>query len=100
MFVHNVYFWLRDDLTDQEEKAFVEGLESLTEIDLVNEAFVGRPAGTPREVVDNSFAYSLILEFDDADDQDAYQTHPVHEEFVETCESFWNRVQVYDSLKV
>lgn len=100
MFAHTVYFWLEDDLTDRDERAFVEGVQSLTEIDLVRDAFVGRPAGTDREVVDNSYDYSLLLRFEDADDQDAYQVHETHLAFVDECEQYWTDVQVYDSIEL
>lgn len=100
MFRHTVLFWLRDDLSPEEEGEFEAGLRSLTAIDLVRGSLVGTPAGTDREVVDNSFDLALHLDFEDADDQDAYQAHPVHREFVEDCEAYWERVQVYDSLEL
>lgn len=98
MFVHNVYFWLEDDLSDKEIAKFEEGVESLTGIDLVNDGFIGVPAGTEREVVDNSYDYLLMLWFEDEEAQDAYQVHEVHKKFVRDCESFWTKVQIYDSV--
>lgn len=98
MFVHSVYFWLEDDLTDDQIDQFETGLQTLTEMDLVNDSFVGLPAGTDREVVDNTYDYSLLLWFDDADSQEAYQGHADHKKFVRECRSLWKRVQVYDAV--
>jgi len=59
---------------------------------------VGRPAGTPREVVDNSYDYCLIVTFDDAVSHEAYQTEPAHDRFREINDRFTERVQIFDSL--
>lgn len=98
MFAHCVYFWLEDELTNDQIDQFEDGLRMLTEMDLVNDSFVGQPAGTERAVVDGTYDYALLLWFDDTDTQDAYQVHAVHKKFVRECESFWKRVQVYDSV--
>ena len=47
--------------------------------------------------VDDSFTYSLILSFESAEDQAAYQTEPPHLVFIEECEDLWEKVIVYDS---
>ena len=96
MLVHCVYFWLRDDLTDEELGTFVEGVNSLTTIDTIRHGFVGTPASTVRPVIDRSYSYSIIAVFDDVDGHDAYQADPVHNKFRDTCASFWTRVKIYD----
>lgn len=98
MFAHCVYFWLEDNLTDDQLQQFEDGLRMLTEMDLVNDSFVGTPAGTERDVVDGTYDYALLLWFDDSDAQDAYQVHATHKRFVRSCASLWTRVQVYDSV--
>jgi hypothetical protein len=97
MFAHCVYFWLEDDCSDDEIQQFEDGLRMLVGMDLVNDSFVGVPANTPREVVDNSYDYALFLWFDDKETQDAYQGHATHKKFVRDCKPLWKRVQVYDS---
>jgi len=96
-FVHNVYFWLKDGITTEEEKAFLEGLASLKEIDSIGQFYYGPPAGTPREVVDNSYDYALSIHFKDKAAQDAYQVAPIHIAFVENLANLWTKVQVYDN---
>jgi hypothetical protein len=98
MFMHVVYFWLREDLTDENLSQFVSHLHSLTDIETVVNGHVGTPAGTDRPVIDSSYSYALILEFADRADQDAYQVDPAHLQFVADCGDFWTRVQVYDSV--
>ena len=39
---------------------------------------------------------ALILGFENLAAHDAYQISDVHTKFVETCQQFWTRVQVYD----
>lgn len=96
-FVHNVYFWLKDGITDEEEKAFLEGLVSLKDIPSIGQFYYGPPAGTPRDVVDNSYDYALSIHFKDKAAQDAYQVDPIHTAFVEKLADHWTKVQVYDN---
>ena len=46
MFVHSVYFWLKEELTDDQRSAFREGIESLGNAESVKHHFVGTPADT------------------------------------------------------
>ena len=43
---------------------------------------VGKPAGTDRAVVDNSYAVALLVEFADSSAHDVYQDHPDHKAFI------------------
>ena len=98
-FVHVVYFWLKPGLTEAEVAKFEEGLRKMLEdSEHASTGHVGKPAGTPRDVVDNSYDYSLIVTFDDADSHEAYQTEPAHDRFREINDRFTDRVQIYDSL--
>ena len=96
-FVHNVYFWLKEGITAEEEKAFLTGLVSLKGIESIGQFYYGPPAGTPRDVVDNSYDYALSIHFNDKAAQDAYQVDPTHLAFVEKLADSWRKVQVYDN---
>jgi Stress responsive A/B Barrel Domain len=98
MHIHTVYFWLQEDLTTANLGEFEQGLKSLLTILHVREGYWGKPAGTPREVVDNSYAYSLTMFFKSTAEHDSYQVDEVHNEFVAKNKAKWKRVQVYDSL--
>lgn len=96
-FIHTVFFWMKRDLSSEDLATYEKGLQSLTNISYVKASWIGKPAGTARDVVDNSYDYALILHFDSKEDQDAYQVAPVHEEFVEKSAHTWDKVQVYDT---
>lgn len=96
MFVHCVYFWLRDDLSEEDHATFVEGVTSLTTIESVRHGFVGTPADTDRPIIDRSYSYGLVCVFDSDDDHEAYQVDSVHDEFRDTCALFWKQVKIYD----
>lgn len=98
MFVHSVYFWLRDDLSAADRAKFVASVRSLTTIDVVKLGFIGTPAATDRAIIDRSYSYALVLTFADAAAQDAYQVHPVHDAFREDCKGFWHKIVIYDAI--
>ncbi|HEY0528656.1 MAG TPA: Dabb family protein [Gemmatimonadaceae bacterium] len=98
MFVHAVYFWLRNDLSAADRTRFEAGLRSLRAIDVVRNAYIGKPAPTDRPVIDRTYSASLVLLFDNEAAQEAYQVHPVHDRFREECGSFWTTVRIYDSI--
>ena len=97
MLVHNVFFWLKDDLDAGELAAFEQGLQALRAVETVRELYVGRPVGSSRAVVDASFSFALTVLFDDADALGVYQPHPVHRKFVEDFQHCWDRIVVYDA---
>ncbi len=99
MILHNVYFWLKEEVTDSEKKDFEEGIVAfLSNVEQVQKYKIGIPAGTPqRDVVDHSFAYSIFVWFENVEDHNVYQTHPVHDVFVEKFNGLWSKVQVLDS---
>jgi hypothetical protein len=98
-FVHTVLFWLVDETMPTRGKFVTEVLKYLKEIEVIKTRHLGRPAGTDREVVDNSYSYCMIVTFDSKEDHDIYQEHPAHQQFIENASSLWTRVQVYDSIR-
>ena len=97
--IHNVYFWLKAELTAEQRSTFETELMHLLEIDYLEHGFAGKPAATePRPVTDHSFSYSLTLHFKNMQDHEFYQKDcPKHKRFVDACKTFWDRVVVYDS---
>lgn len=100
MFVHHVFFWLKPDLNQEQQAAFEAGVTSLLSINTVKIGDVGKPATTDRPIIDRSYSYSLLLAFENLADHDSYQVDPVHLKFVETCQQYWDRVQIYDSESI
>lgn len=98
MFVHAVYFWLKPGLTAAERETFAKGLKSLTTITTVRNAHIGVPAPTDRPIIERSYSYALVVQFDDEAGHDYYQRVDVHDRFRDTCAGFWSKVVIYDSL--
>ena len=98
-FLHLVYFYGREDGGPEDAQRLAEGCRKhLPGIPGVRRLEVGFPAGTPRPVVDNSYAVALMVEFADKAGHDVYQDHPDHLRFIEECKQYWSRVQIYDSI--
>ena len=97
--IHSVFFWLREDLSEADEAAFMAGAESLKAISTIKSCYIGPPAPTEeRGVVDDSYSYALIVHFQNVAGQDAYQIDPIHLKFVEDHQDKWTKVVVYDNL--
>jgi hypothetical protein len=98
MFVHHVYFWLKNAGSKEDHARLLKGLQSLQKIETIKLSHIGVPADTNRSVIDTSYQFSLLLIFDNRKNQDVYQNHPVHLKFVEECSNLWTKVIVYDSV--
>lgn len=100
MFIHTVYFWLKNGTSAAAQRQLAEDCrELLGKIPTVRHLWAGKPAMTPREVVDNSYGVGLTVVLDDAAGHDVYQEHPLHKEFIERNKAHWARVQVYDFVE-
>ena len=97
IFVHHVYFWLKNPDSKADKDKLVEGLQKLSKVKTIKMFHIGQPAATNRDVIDRSYAISWLVLFDNKANQDSYQTDPIHLKFVEECSSLWSKVVVYDS---
>jgi len=99
--IHHVYFWLKNPEDRKVREQFETALQKLVTIDEIKNSHLGIPASTEeRDVVDHSYSYSLMVIFNSKEDQDIYQKHPIHLEFVEQNEHLWKKVKVYDSVDI
>ena len=97
-FIHHVFFWLKNAANKEDENLLAEGLRKLAATPGIKDFHIGIPAGTQRDVVDNSYAVSWLALFNSKEDHDSYQIDPIHLKFVEDCSHLWDRVVVYDTL--
>ena len=98
MFVHHVYFWLKNPGSVDDKTKLVEGLKKLSKVKTIKSFHIGQPAATNRDVIDRSYSITWLALFDDQPAQDSYQTDPIHLKFVEECSALWEKVIVYDSI--
>ena len=59
MFVHAVCFWGHPHLSDADKEAWLKGLHTLPGIETVQHGYVGVPAETHRDVVENTYTYCI-----------------------------------------
>jgi Stress responsive A/B Barrel Domain len=96
---HQVYFWLKNPDSKEDQQKLIEGIKTLAAIPQVKGLHIGTPASTEkREVVDNSYAASELLFFATLEDEQAYQVHPIHQAFIKNYSHLWSKVVVYDSI--
>ncbi len=100
LFIHHVYFWLKNPADKQAHARLLKGLQTLTKIEVIKTSHIGVPADTTRPVIDKSYQFSWLLIFNNRQDQDIYQNHPIHLKFVEEYSMLWEKVVVYDSVNV
>jgi len=97
-FIHHVFFWLKEPANTEARKQFELGLQNLIKVPQIQSSHIGTPVESPREVVDDSFTYSYMAFFKSKEDQEIYQTHPIHLKFIEDCQHLWVKVIVYDAM--
>lgn len=98
MFIHHVFFWLKDPSSEADLQTLREGLQQLSRVGTIRSFHIGRPAGTHRDVIDGSYSLSWFTTFDNAGDEASYQQDPIHLAFVAGCSHLWSRVVVYDTV--
>jgi hypothetical protein len=96
MFVHNVFFWLKEKDNEEAKQALYAGIKSLEAIESIESVYIGTPASTRRPVIDATYDFAEVLIFADEAAHDVYQVHPLHKKFVEDCAHLWDRVLIYD----
>jgi hypothetical protein len=98
MFIHHVYFWLNKSDSAEDLQQLKAGLRKLTVIETIGMYQIGVPAATDRDVIDKSYSVSWMLMFDNLEDEEIYQHHPLHKKFVADCSHLWSKIVVYDSV--
>ena len=98
--IHHVFFWLKNPGSKEDRDQLITGVKTLAKIETVRELRVGIVANTEkRDVVDDTWAVSELMFFSDLAGQAAYQTHPIHLEFIKNYGHLWQKVIVYDAVK-
>jgi len=97
-FAHTVFFWFKNPDHKEDRIKFEKSLQKFLDNSAYAKTnFIGTPPKATREVVDDSFTYSLVVTFASAEDQEAYQSEAPHLLFIEECKALWEKVIVYDA---
>lgn len=97
--IHTVYFWLKEDLSEEQNNSFEQSLIALGKVPSILSYHYGPPAATTeRGVIDNSYSWALNVHFNSIEDEAAYQVDPIHLKFVEENKDLWYKVVVYDNV--
>jgi Stress responsive A/B Barrel Domain len=98
LFVHHVYFWLKNPGSKEDLLKLLDGLQKLSSVKTIKMFHIGKPADTNRDVIERTYAVSWLLLFENKADQESYQEDPIHKKFIADCSSVWSKVIVYDSV--
>ncbi|GAB3507795.1 Dabb family protein [Emticicia fontis] len=98
LFVHHVYFYLKNPKSEADKAKLLEGLEKLSKVPTIRMVHIGVPASTTRSVIVRDYSISWLCFFDNLEEEEIYQTHPIHLKFVEDYSHLWEKVNVYDSV--
>jgi len=97
LFIHHVYFWLKNHDSKEDRDKLVAGLRKLSTVKTIQHFHIGEPAATNRDVIDRSYNISWCLFFSNKAEQDSYQIDPIHLNFVKEYSDLWTKVIVYDA---
>jgi hypothetical protein len=98
IFVHHVLFYLKNPGNAADKDKLMEGLSKLAKCPTIKMVHIGVPAETNREVIDRNYTYSWLCFFDSPADEEAYQKHPIHDDFRNNYAHLWEKVVIYDSV--
>jgi hypothetical protein len=97
MFSHVVIFWTDPAKPEAADAVIAGGNKYLKNIPGITHFHMGKMAGSHRPVVDQTYQVALNIGFGNKQQEQEYQAHPQHLEFVEHCVKSWvKKVVVYD----
>ena len=99
MYAHNLFFWLRKDLSAAEVKDFENFFEGLKKLPYQKNLQYGKPAGSsPRIVLDSTYSYNCAMQFDSLEELEAYGKLPEHLALVQKYKPKFEKMLVYDTV--
>ncbi|MBB5696801.1 Dabb family protein [Sphingomonas yantingensis] len=97
-FIHHVFFTLKRPGNIEDRAKLIAALKKLAATPTIRSYQIGQHAGTTRDVVQRGYDLSWTLTFDSPADQEAYQDHPIHLDFVRDNAALWSKVVVFDTV--
>lgn len=90
-YVHHVVYWMNNPDSQEDLDKLVAGLKKLCTVKVIKFWQVGKPVVVDKNVMEKSYAVSLLMIFDKKSDLDVYHADPIHEEFVKECKHLWGK---------
>jgi hypothetical protein len=97
-FIHHVFFTLKRPGNIEDRAKLIAALKKLAATPTIRSYQIGQHGGTTRDVVQRGYDLSWTLTFDSPADQEAYQDHPIHLDFVRDNAALWSKVVVFDTV--
>jgi hypothetical protein len=97
MLSHVVIFWTNPEVPNAAEELIAGAEKYLRPIPLAKGFHVGKMVPSHRDVVDQTYQVALNIQFEGKKEEQEYQVHPMHIEFVEkSFKPNCSRVVIYD----
>src|SRR5690606_21599472 len=96
---HQVFFWLKSPDSAEDLEQLLTGICSLSTTATVLGLHVGVPVATQQPCASvRDCSVSVLLLFDSIEEQNTYQAHPLHEQFIADHAHLWSRVAMFDAV--
>jgi hypothetical protein len=69
IFIHHVYFWLKNPSSEADKNKLIEGLTGLSKVPTIRFHHIGTPASTNRSVIERGYSVSWMLFFDNLEEE-------------------------------
>jgi len=90
-YAHHVFYWMKNEGNEEDKAKLLAGLKKLCTIQQIKFSHIGKPNEFKADVVEKSYAFSLLMIFDSLEAFDLYHKDPKHQEFVSTCKDLWGK---------
>ncbi|WP_295763960.1 Dabb family protein [Undibacterium sp.] len=98
-FSHHVLFCLKHPDSSEDRAQLLAALHALAQIEVVRGMHISLPAAPDHDpVVDRNYDLSLLLFFDSIEDEKTYQSHALHQKFIQENAALLGSVRVFDSF--
>ncbi len=98
LFIHHVFFYLKEPNNAQHEALLLEGLHKLAKVPSIQYVHIGKPAVTNRSEIVKDYTVSWMCFFKNIIEEEIYQTDPIHVDFIKEYGHLWEKMVVYDSV--
>jgi hypothetical protein len=97
---HVVFCWLADDHSPADVEAVKAGFADFASIPQISSMVIGDPLLSEREIVDDSFHVGVVMEFNNAEDLEAFMVDKTHKKITtEVLAPLCPRAVVYDIIE-